>query len=92
MYTPMDAKKNSLPSKALHQPVLQPGQEAIVSPGERVVGFSELLSRLNLRSRSTIYSYIKKGLIKKPGTIGKRNKGWGSTYVDELVRTLTVAR
>jgi len=70
--------------------LLRPGQAVslVASSSERIVGMAELLQRLNVRSRSTIYDYMRKGLIKKPGTVGLRRIGWRSSYVDELVRTL----
>jgi predicted DNA-binding transcriptional regulator AlpA len=56
-------------------------------PGDRIVGFQELMHRLNIRSRSTVYEWIRRKVLAPPLRVGPRLRGWRDSYVQHLVQS-----
>jgi hypothetical protein len=56
--------------------------------GERVVGMTEFMRRLNVRSRTTMYAFMGDGVIVEPPKIAGK-LSWRASYVDEVVKKLT---
>lgn len=49
---------------------------------ERFIGIDELMQRLSFRSRQSVYTYMKAGVIPKSRKVGVRKVAWLASEVD----------
>lgn len=59
--------------------------------GDRLMSVPEVMARVGIKSRSTVYVYIETGVLPRPVKIGPRRVAWLSSTIDSWMHSKKLA-